>query len=1057
MKVIPHEEREIVSVTSPGQESDPCLSLAALFEGHFSLDWLVELTGYKPSRVLSRLDEKTQTGSIEKLQDGFYVFTNMKTKKALQEKLTQTEKNSLHLKIAELLERELPDSNESQEVIFYHLFRVPLDLDHCRLLLKAGDKARQSRFFKKALSCYKKVLDNIAVLKVVESDLLYIDTALKFVRIAMARENCETVARVIEEAIARAAKRDMKRELFLLKMHFAKNDYLQAKFSQSKNHAEEAWSIIKDMDIDPRFMLSVTAFRIFSYFWQGKITEAIRSYEKSGSAIEQFPMEDHSILAAATVGYCYALSGQVSQGLGMLHALQKHCVSKGDLMLAGDIEVTIAGMMLQLHRPDEAIAHLENYKTDECDNDWNSMRAKLILSFAYFLKGRQKAALQHFKNWFRRVSETDVQLSVNVYWFEFCKAIEEGKFPRIGGISLEDEISKFEDCGNMQVKGTVWRYKAFLQERGEKNYDRILESLRVSAKYLKESGDAFQLCRTYLEMSRIHILMGNVEASQELKWKISEILGDINPDFVPRDMQWCVKKLSRDWEALCDELLKLGQEISNTRDKKQLLQIILSTSNRITGAERGAIFMIERNDRMQLTASKNITPNDINHQSFKPVFEMLEQVAKTRNGAITKVDDSSNCPGHDHILSQIAVPMIVRNRVVGILYHDNTHYVNSFKEPDLKLLSGFATQAAIAIDHAKAYEEIQRLNQKLSQEKQYYKEQSFKNPEFDEIVGTSSGILEVLNTINRVADTDTTVLILGETGVGKDLVARAIHRHSKRHNHPFIKVPCNALPDTLISSELFGHERGAFTGSIQRRIGRFELADSGTIFLDEIGELHLDVQTQLLQVLQSKEFERVGGSDTIKSDFRLIAATNCNLAEAVKKQKFRSDLYYRLNVFPIHVPPLRERKEDIPPLACYFLKKFSARISKKFDGIPQRDMERLQKYDWPGNIRELESIIERATVLSRNNSFRVPELGNEDPEIASEKEILTLEENERLNTLRALQRTGWKVRGPGGAAELLNVHYSTLFFKMKKLGIQRPGPIDLARKRTTQKRTALPE
>lgn len=1031
----------MLSLPPISEESLQCLSLAALFEGRFSLDWIVELSGYRPSRVLVVLERKTHKGWIEKLQDGFFIFKDEKIKEALQENLIQLEKNDLHLKIAKLLIRELPDCNESQEIISQHLFKTPLDLDHCRLLLKAADKARQNRFFKKALSCYKKILDDIYRLSGMESDLLYIETTLKFVRIAMARENCTMVSNVVEKAVVKADKHDMKKDLFLLKMHLAKNDFLQARFSQSKVHTEEAWSIIKEMDIDQRFMLSVTAFRIFSYFWQGKIIEAIHTYEEAGNPIEQFPMEDHSILAAATVGYCYALSGQVSQGLGMLHAIQKHCVAKGDLILAGDIEVTIAGMMLQLHRPDEAIAHLENYKPDDCDNDWNSMRAKVILFLSYFLKGKNKIAVKHFKNWLGRVFEIDVTLSVNVYWLEFCKCIEEGKIPRFGNISLEDEVRKFEDCGNVQVKGTAWRYRAYLQERESQSHERILESLRISAKYLQESGDVFQLCRTYLELSRIYTLMGNMEASQELMEKISEMLGNSNPDFIPRDLLWCVKKIPWSWESLCDELLKLGQDISTTRDKKQLLQIILSTSNRITGAERGAIFKIEKNDKMQLTASKNITPTDINHQSFKHVSEMLDQVAKTRKGTITKVEDSSKHKGQEHILAQIAVPMIVRNRIVGVLYHDNTHYMNSFNEPDLKLLSGFATQAAIAIDHAEAYEEIQRLNQKLSQEKQYYREQSFKNPEFDEIIGANIGILEVLNTINRVAETDTTVLILGETGVGKDLVARAIHRHSKRNSHPFIKVPCNALPDTLMSSELFGHERGAFTGSIQRRIGRFELADSGTIFLDEIGELHLDVQTQLLQVLQSKEFERVGGSETIKSDFRLIAATNCNLTEAVKKQKFRSDLFYRLNVFPIHVPPLRERKDDIPALSYYFLKKFSARMGKKFDGISQGDMEKLKKYDWPGNIRELESIIQRATVLSQNNNFRISELSNDVLETDRSRPTLTLEENERMHILQTLKRTGWRVRGKGGAAELLNMHYSTLFFRMKKLGIQRSAEI----------------
>jgi transcriptional regulator with GAF, ATPase, and Fis domain len=611
------------------------------------------------------------------------------------------------------------------------------------------------------------------------------------------------------------------------------------------------------------------------------------------------------------------------------------------------------------------------------------------------------------------------------------------------------------------MKGVAYRYKAFLQEREGQSHEKIAESLTLSAEFLSESGHVFEQCRTFLELLRLHTLLGDTETVHYLKLKISEILGTSNPEFVPRDLQWLVKKKPRDWESLCSELIKLGDDVSATRDKKQLLQVILSTANRLTGAERGAIFSIGKHDnalKILLTASKNITSADINQQSFKPVMKMVEEVATSRKGRITKIStqDPLSYDGNEHILSQIAVPMVVRSRVVGVLYHDNTLYVNSFQEADLKLLSGFASQAAIALDNAEAYEEIQRLNQKSNQEKQYYKEQAVANLNSDDLIGVSPVIMEVLNKINQVADTDTAVLILGETGVGKDLVAKALHRHSKRTNQPFIKVLCNALSESLILSELFGHEKGAFTGSVQRRIGRFELADGGTIFLDEIGDLQLDVQTRLLQVLQSKEFERVGGSETIRSDFRLITATNRDLADAVKNQRFRSDLYYRLNVFPIYVPPLRDRKEDIPRLSCHFLKNFSARMGKTFDGIPQREMEKLKQYNWPGNIRELESTIERATVLSQNHNFRVPELGTEQQEVTQSKSDLTLEENERLHILQTLKKTGWKVRGEGGAAELLNVHYSTLFFRMKKLGIQRPPELSQnKRKRSLPKKVQI--
>lgn len=1030
-------------------EFEHCLSLATLFKEKFSFDWLVELTGYKPSRVLSILDQGIQEDWIEKQQDGFFTFKNLQVKQNLNDQLSLMEKQNLHQKIVELLLREIPDDLMFAETITNHLLHFPNDVNGCRWLLKSADRERRDGFINKALNGYKKILQDLSFLpEASETDCLYIEAALKYARISIARQDSQKVVSILKEALSRAQKYQMKKEMMLLNMHLAKNEFLLSNYHSAQTYFDEGWNINNEIESNPRIMLSATAFHIFSHYWKGRISEAIRTYEDSRNDIEKFPLEEHPILATATIGYCYAYNGQVKQGLGMLHALHKHCMERGDLFLAADTQVTIASIMIEIRQADEAIAYLTDYKADDCENDWNTIRAKGTLFIAYFLKGNKKMAVHHFNNWLERVKEINVPVIQNVLWFEVCKAIDDGKFPRIGDICLKKEVVKFEQCENILMKGVALRYKAFLQERENQSYDNILNSLNMSAEYLNEAGHAFELCRTYLELSRVYTLLNNIEANNHIKSKITEILGLANHDFVPPDLQWFVKKVPRDWESLCDELIRVNQNISVTRDKKQLFQIILSTANKMTGAERGAIFSFGKHEnasKILLTASKNITLADIDHQSFKPVLKMVEEVASNRKGRVTKylTSDNLHLDGTELILSQIAVPMIVRNKVVGVLYHDNTHYANSFNEADLKLLSAFASQSAIALDHAEAYAEIQRLNQKLNEEKQYYKEQSVQNINTNDLIGKSSKIMEVLNKINQVADTETTVLILGETGVGKGLVAKALHLHSKRNHHPFIKVLCNALPDSLICSELFGHEKGAFTGSIQRRIGRFELADGGTIFLDEIGDLQLDVQAQLLQVLQSKEFERIGGSETIKSNFRLITATNRDLADAVKNQRFRSDLYYRLNVFPIYVPPLRERKEDIPILAYHFLKTFSNRMRKKINGISKKEMEKLMQYDWPGNVRELESIIERGTVLSQQGHFRLPELNSASFEFYPSNTNMTLEENERLHILQTLKKTGWRVRGKGGAAELLDMHYSTLFFRMKKLGIQRPSDVTL--------------
>jgi transcriptional regulator with GAF, ATPase, and Fis domain len=297
----------------------------------------------------------------------------------------------------------------------------------------------------------------------------------------------------------------------------------------------------------------------------------------------------------------------------------------------------------------------------------------------------------------------------------------------------------------------------------------------------------------------------------------------------------------------------------------------------------------------------------------------------------------------------------------------------------------------------------------------------------------------MMENVKKVAHTDTTVLITGETGVGKELVATAIFNHSSRVDKSFIRVNCSAFSESLIASELFGYEKGAFTGAHENRAGRFELADGGTLFLDEIGDIPMEVQIRLLRVLQSKEFERVGSSRTLHSEFRLIAATHQNLSRLVKENRFREDLFYRLNVFPIHVPALRDRKEDIPLLVRHFLSRFEKKARKQQMRIGKAEMRELCEYDWPGNIRELEHVIERGVIMSTGSVFKLPELTSrqtiENP-VASSPEM-TLLENEKQYVLSVLNRTKWKISGPGGCAEILNIHPNTLASRMKKLGISR--------------------
>jgi len=388
------------------------------------------------------------------------------------------------------------------------------------------------------------------------------------------------------------------------------------------------------------------------------------------------------------------------------------------------------------------------------------------------------------------------------------------------------------------------------------------------------------------------------------------------------------------------------------------------------------------------------------------------------------------------IMSGGVVPLIAHDKKLGFL-GVGSFRENAFSESDQELLCHIANQIAIAVENALAFREIESLKNKLTSEKLYLEDEIRTQHNFEELIGESQIFKRILKQVETVAPTDSTVLICGETGTGKELIARAIHDLSQRRERTLVKINCAAIPTGLLESEIFGHEKGAFTGAISQRAGRFELANRGTLFLDEVGDIPLELQPKLLRVLQEQEFERLGSTRTQKVDVRLIAATNCDLEQMVADRKYRSDLFYRLNVFPITIPPLRQRREDIPALTRFFTQKYARRLKKQITAIPAEVMSALTNYHWPGNVRELEHFIERAVILTRGGNLEVSlnELKSSQPIAATE--LTTLHEAERDHILRTLEETNWVVGGPQGAAARLGMKRTTLQSKMQKLGINR--------------------
>jgi formate hydrogenlyase transcriptional activator len=389
------------------------------------------------------------------------------------------------------------------------------------------------------------------------------------------------------------------------------------------------------------------------------------------------------------------------------------------------------------------------------------------------------------------------------------------------------------------------------------------------------------------------------------------------------------------------------------------------------------------------------------------------------------------------IRAYASVPLITRRQLIGVAAFTRVE-ARPFRPEDVDILRDIGRALSVATANALANEEIRKLREQLEAENSSLRAQLGQAPWFEDILAHSAALKRVLDTVEQVATTDATVLITGETGTGKELIARAIHRRSPRARGPLVKVNCASIPDTLLASELFGHERGAFSGAVERRKGRFEQAHGGTLFLDEIGELPQDMQVLLLRVLQEREFERLGGTSTLQVDVRLVAATNRNLPEDVRAGRFRSDLYYRLNVFPVHVPALRERPEDIPPLVAHFADKYGSRFGRKISRIERKALDVLQEHSWPGNVRELENTVERAVILARGGTLTVdPSMLRETAAIGSLRQNSQGRSEEREVIEAALSAAGGKVSGVDGAAKKMGLPASTLEFRIKKLGIDK--------------------
>jgi len=562
--------------------------------------------------------------------------------------------------------------------------------------------------------------------------------------------------------------------------------------------------------------------------------------------------------------------------------------------------------------------------------------------------------------------------------------------------------------------------------------------LRSHGEIVHRVVDTFPISSSQGSVTRIGVLVYELTAPKMLEESLHQLEDELHRETKRLQLLMdVISLLSSNWD-----IAQLFPRIS-ARLRQVMRQEFASFAlhDAATGllVDQATDFPLSKGLMPAVQVSPNETPAGLSMQERKPMIFSKNQL----QGFDDEVARGFLAEG---LQSLCCVPLLRPKGPMGVVVLGSTR-PDAFRIEDVELMNQVASQLAVAIENHRTAAEIEQLKQRLGEERKYLQGESRPEGQFPEIVGDSVALKQALDQVTTVAVSEATVLILGETGTGKELVAHAIHRMSRRGGGPFIKVNCAAIPTGLLESELFGHEKGAFTGAISRKIGRIELADAGTLFLDEIGEIPIELQPKLLRVLQDQEFERLGSTRTVKVKIRVVAATNRNLTQSVAKHEFRSDLYYRLNVFPLSLPSLRERREDIPLLIRHFVHKFARRMDRYIETIPKETMRALIQWDWPGNVRELENLMERSVILSEGSALRVP-LAELQAKSSSptEDDDHTLDSAERQHIIRVLRETRGILSGAQGAARRLGLKRTTLQSKMLRLGISRKDYSDPGRR-----------
>ena len=782
------------------------------------------------------------------------------------------------------------------------------------------------------------------------------------------------------------------------------------------------------------------------YFLHGMYKEAIRHYERALGSEDASNNGLTGFMASCTFGYCAAYLGRFNQAVGVLDYNWRLYSRRSEPTLAALFRAVLGVTLMIMGKRDQARFHLqEAYEAGRAINNSRSVLvAQAGLSYCHLIEGRTEESARLLLQSLKEAAEGD--FPVRQYSFpwlldifyelqHFDSELKNPQFP------YEQEMSRLIAGPNIHLRGVAYRILAQDAIRNSEDYGQVRSKLEISERYLMRSGDPVELAKTRAVMGRLEMLTGNKANAADLARRAWAELSRYGGAFFPEELKPFIEdepsgRTGRDNHIeVVERLLDMMDEFIPSTNLDELLARVSAVSTKFLGAERCGLFWFSDPDSDQapeLRATFNLPPQEVEAETFHSSLAMIIQSYRRNQPLVSTVRTGGEESFGLTDRTALCLPFEIRGKVSGVLYHDCSYVDKCFDFIEPGILQKISRQMSAYIERIWEYSRLMEKKMHIDSVRLAPLESTNEK----EIVTQSRVMLDLLDQAGQVADSEASVLILGETGVGKELLAQRLHAMSPRSRGPFVVVDLTTIPENLVESELFGHEKGAFTGADRQKKGRIELADQGTLFLDEVGETPLFIQNKLLRVIQEKSFVRIGGTRPLTSDFRLLAATNRNLSLEVSKGRFREDLYYRLNVVPITMPPLRERGRDIVLLARHFLDYYSRKHVRPDLRLSPEDEAALTGYHWPGNVRELQNVMERAVLLAEGDG-PVLNLPHEPAEPATDPFFDTPTADELLKRyIRfVLNKTGGKLSGPGGAAEILGMKRTTLFSRMKKLGL----------------------